>query len=58
MSCLYLALYKLPGNPWKVTETPIGLEFSHSYVLLLISDGPADWWMLWYELATLGLMGY
>jgi hypothetical protein len=57
VDCLCLALYRLVGNSWKVTKTPVGLGLSHSYVLLLISEGSTDWWTLRYELGTLGLVG-
>jgi hypothetical protein len=57
VDCLCLSLYRLVGNSWKVTETPIGLGLSHSYVLLLISEGLTNWWTLRYELGTLGLLG-
>jgi hypothetical protein len=42
VGCLCLAPYRLAGNPWKVIEAPVVSGLSHSYVLLLTSDGPTD----------------
>jgi hypothetical protein len=58
VGCLCLASYRLAGNPWKVTKALVVSGLSHSYVLLLTSDGPIDWQTLRYELGTLGLLGY
>jgi hypothetical protein len=58
VGCLCLVLYKLVGNLWKVTEAPVGSGLSHSYVLLLTSDGLTYWRTLRYEQGTLRLLGY
>jgi hypothetical protein len=58
VGCLCLVMYKLVGNLWKVTEAPVGSGLSHSYVLLLTSDGLTYWRTLRYEQGTLRLLGY